>query len=173
MQTHISSNLFVSFFRPCIRVLFDWERFQKERWPIQLAVADDLSSISPWYLPWHFDATGKEVKYDSPAGRPIQLASIAKHMLTFDDERRQKILEMSSFFLKDRDHRRPAQLVAPTYVLPNNLRIILDGNHRMAALMLAKIPFRLLVFSIHGPMDNAVMPELRHWDESPNVRVWE
>lgn len=173
MATHIPIDLFVSFFRPCIRVLFDWERFQNERWPIRLAVIDDISAVSSWYLPWSFDANGKEVKYDAPAGHPIQLSSIAQRLSAFDEKRRQKILDLSRVFLDSRHPKRPAQFVAATYALPNDSHIFLDGNHRMAGLMLARISFKLLVFSIHGPVKSAVMPELRHWEESPNIRVWE
>lgn len=119
-----------------------------------LSSIDNLPAIASWYLPWNFDETGREVKYNSPNANPIQLSSVPHLMPGFREE--------------------PCPICSSS-LFPTRRFLHSVGRqpHRMAAIMTAQVPFRLLAFFVHGRVDNAVMPELRHWQQSPSIREWE
>jgi len=160
-QIKIPCEAFTFFFKPSIRVIFDWGRMEREKWPIELMLIDDLDSISSWYMPWNFDENKKEVNYQLPNARPIQLQDVPCLLPEFDSKRRRLIHEFTKIFGKSS---KPIQIAAPTYSLGNDTCFFLDGNHRMAALMIARIPFRLLAFTVYGPLDGKIVPEFRHWE---------
>lgn len=160
-QLKIPFEVFTFFFKPRIRVLFNWERMEREKWPIELLLIDDLETLSSWYMPWNFDENGKEVNYKLPSARPIQLQDVPNLLSAFDNKRQYLIRELAKGF---RESRNPIQMVVPTYSLGSNTCFLLDGNHRMAALMMACVPFRLMSFTIYGPLDGEIVPELRHWE---------
>jgi len=170
MQTIVPVELFISFFKPYIRVLFDWERLQKENWPINISVIHNIDIISSWSLPWSINKQGKEVRYDSPEARPIQLTEVPHIFSSLKKERQQSIINFSKLYI---DSPHPVQFVVPAFALPDGKGFFMDGNHRMSALILAKIPFCLLIFTVHGPTDNSIIPELRHWEKNPKIHLWE
>lgn len=143
---------------------------QEEQWNIELAAIDDLATISSWYLPWHFNLENEEVKYDAPKGHPIQLSEIPRFLPFFSEKRRKTLTDFARIMTESRH---PFQLVVPCYAVNESSCLFMDGNHRMAALMMAQVPFSLLAFVVHGPIDNSIIPELRHWENTPTVRKWE
>jgi len=161
-ETKISTNTFVSIFSSSIRVLFDWERFKHEKWNVSLSVTKNLDDISNWYLPWNFDKSGKERKYNQSNVHPMKLSSIYELFPKLTKKRRQQIQSISDIFI---EMRKPIQIVVPTYSLPDKSQIFLDGNHRMSALMLTKVEFTLIIFSVSGPTDSSILPELKHWEK--------
>lgn len=173
MSDYISGRLFSTYFRPAIRVFFEWDRFQAENWPVRVFVIDDFAELTRWYTPWNGSAAGEIVRYDAANAQPIRLGDTAAYFAKFDQQRQATITALAKMLAASSRPRRPVQLVAPAYRLPGNLGIFLDGNHRLAALLKAQVAFQLLVFLIEGPLDNWVMPELRHWETSPTIRNWE
>lgn len=160
-QIEIPREVFFFFFKPFIRVLFSWERMERERWPIRLLIVDDLATLSSWYMPWNFDEKGKEVDYQLPNARPIQARDIPNLLSALDSERQHLIFELARSF---RVSEQPIQVIVPTYSLGNGQSFLLDGNHRVAALMVARVPFKLMSFTVCGPLDREIIPELRHWE---------
>jgi hypothetical protein len=164
-------SAFVSFFRPNIRVLFDWSRFLHERWPIELHVVTERKQIEDWYLPWNVDSQGREVDFSAPAARPIQLKELRDIKIKLRAERRTGITKMVRLVNGLSVNAHPYQLALPTYRIPNGLHFVLDGNHRLASLFLARLKFNILTFTVAGPLHRSILPELRHWENDlPNVQ---
>jgi hypothetical protein len=159
--TCISLEAFTFFFRPSVRVLFDWRRFEREGWPIDMQVLDDYCVISRWYMPWNINEERRLVNYDAPGAHPIQLNDVPEIFPQFASSRQRLILNLKRTFQEERT---PVQLVVAGYVVKDDVRLLLDGNHRLAALFLSSVPFRLMSFNIHGPLEGSIVPELRHWE---------
>ena len=92
--------------------------------------------------------------------KPIALSDIPNVLSLLKKKRQQLILNFSKSFNKDRQ---PVQLVVPAYTLGKNQSILLDGNHRMAALAISQVTFRVMTFTVFGPMDSNILPDLQHW----------
>lgn len=160
-STEISFALFKSFFSSSIRVQFDWERLENADANININVFDEFKNHSAWYLPWYLNDANKEVGFSTPDAHPLTLADISKGINYLNNKRIHKIQELSNrLMLMDQQ---PPQFVIPTYSLPNNKHLILDGNHRSAALILSGIKAKLMVFEIIGPYDKEILPDLLHW----------
>ena len=59
----------------------------------------------------------------------------------------------------------PVRFVVPAYSLRNGHRLVLDGNHKMAALVMAGVPATLLVFTVAGPVNAGAVADLKFWEE--------
>ena len=160
MTTLIPANLFVEFFKPFVRVMFDWARMEEERWPVELSVVSALEQVACWHTPWNFNRLGREVRHDDAEARPIRLAEVEALMPGFGEQRQRYIERMVCEF---RQSPPPVQLILPAYELPEGGHILLDGNHRAAALLRARVSFRILLCAVRGPIEESILPELRHW----------
>lgn len=159
-MTNLSTELFVSFFKPCIRVLFNWERLEREKWPIEVVVVDDYSALSSWYAPWYLGESRAEVNYAAADARPLAISELPATLHCLSVPRQQSILSLAERFKHDQQ---PVQLVVPLFALGPSRYFLLDGNHRMAALATLQIKFCLMAFVVHGPIQGDVLPDLQHW----------
>ena len=155
--THVE---FEHFFRPFVRVLFDWDRMISEHWPIRSFVTERLTDLNDWRLPWNFDPSGSQVPYDDPAAMPMTLGELPSLFPKLDTPRRAFITAMAEGFVAGGV---PVQLVVPAYAIDSHCCLLMDGNHRLCALQTSGVEFRLLAFILNGPVDSSIIPELRHF----------
>lgn len=155
------SEVFTFFFRPYIRVQFNWQRMEQEKWPIRLLLIDELPELAKLYMPWHIDETGSVVDYAAPMARPIQVQDIPDVISRFDNRRQEHIQELTEAFKQAGE---PVQLVLAAYCINRNTYLLLDGSHRAAAVILAQVPFRLIGFVIVGPVEADVVSDLGYWE---------
>lgn len=155
---------FVKFFKQEIRVLLNWERMFSEEWGINLVVTDNPEVIADWYMPWNVDQHGCEVRFDAPGAHPIRIGDIGAVLPGLAEYRQNAISRIANSLSQLAQRADRLQIVCPTYQLPNNQQFILDGNHRIAAIFTARIPFVLMGFSVQGPLERSVLPELMHWE---------
>jgi hypothetical protein len=156
----ISSRLFASYFEANIRVLFDWQRLKRENWDIGLSVITSRNNLTKGFVPWYIGNKGKEVSYSDPDAKPVSLSQIQNVLPFLNKKRSRLITQLSKSF---ESSRQPIQLVVPTYDLGKRRFILLDGNHRMAALMICNAEFRLMIFKVYGSMDSNILPDLKFW----------
>lgn len=156
----IPSTLFASYFERSIRVLFNWNRFRAEGWRVSLSVITDRGELSEWYVPWYLGNSEGEVSYSAPDARPLSLPEIPENLSSLGKSRVKMILSLSESY---KVFRPPLQMFAPVYALGSNRFLLLDGCHRMSALMGSTVSFKLIAFTVFGPMDRSVLPDLQHW----------
>jgi hypothetical protein len=160
-KTTIPFPLFEFFFKPHVRVLLNWKLLAENQSSVIMFATRDLDLISQWYAPWHINSSRQEANYDDVDARPIRLNELRNLLPVFNKERQEKIKRLSEEL---RAFSPPVQVMVPTYSLRDNSQFILDNNHRLSALILEKIPFRLMVFSIQGLLDRSFLPDLRQWE---------
>ena len=154
---------FESFFKVSIRVKLNWERLINEKVTVCLSVFDEVENPSAWYLPWYFNDIDEEVSYLVPNASPLTLADIPKAINRLNSKRIDKIQELSSGFINTT--KQPVQVVIATYALPDGKHLIIDGNHRSSALIIAGVRARLMVFEVLGSLDQELLPNLFHWKD--------
>jgi hypothetical protein len=128
----VSPQVFESFFRSSIRPAFDWKRFASEAWPVTVRVFQERSSLAAIDCAWN----------------SVPALDIPKVLSHFPPRRRRLIRQLADQF---RESQSPIELVVPALATAKNRYVLLDGNHRVGALMLSDVPFRLLAFIVHGP----------------------
>lgn len=162
-STNIPLVIFESFFNSSIRMMIDWKRLKNEKITITLSVFDELENTSNWYLPWYFNDVEQEVNYLVPNATPLTLADIPKAINRFNSMRQNRIQTLLNEFLNTSQE--PAQVIIATYALPNGKHLIMDGNHRSSALILAGVKAKLMVFEMFGPIDTELLPDLSYWKD--------
>lgn len=140
----------------------DWQRLRSEEVTVNLSIFDELEHHSSWYLPWYFNDIDEEVSYLVANANPLTLADIPQAMTRINSRRRDQIQELLSAFINTTQ---PVQIVIATYALPDGKHLIMDGNHRSSALILAGVKARLMVFEVLGPLDKELLPDLCHWQD--------
>jgi len=94
---------------------------------------------------------------------PLTLADIPKAINRLNSKRIDKIQELLSGFINTT--KQPVQVVIATYALPDGKHLIIDGNHRSSALIIAGVRARLMVFEVLGSLDQELLPDLCHWKD--------
>ena len=159
-EVQIPSQLFASYFEANIRVLFDWGRLKREDWNIGLSVVTSKSKLAKGFVPWYIGKKEKEVSYSSPDAKPVSLSQVQNVLPFLNKKRSHLITQLSNSF---EISRQPVQLVVPAYDLGKQRFLLLDGNHRIAALMMCNAKFRLMIFKVYGSMDSNILPDLEFW----------
>ena len=131
-RTEVFPGVFETFFRRSIRGRFDWRRFAAEAWPVTVRVFQRRSGLALFDSPWF-------------SGSVVDIPHL---LFRFPPQRRRLIEKLAAAY---RDSRPPLQLVVPALATSNRRYLLLDGNHRIGALMLCDVPFRLLAFIVDPP----------------------
>ena len=155
-------DAFTSFFKPTIRVLFNWRRMEEAGWPVELTVLKKPVEFSHWFLPWYTGPHGTEVGYSAPDATPVALSHFPGTLTKLDERRQRLIRQLQTSFASSRP---PIQLCVPRYSLGSKGYLLLDNSHRMAALASSNLPFVIMAFTVLGPLDNRVLPDLCHWKD--------
>lgn len=162
----VPTDLFVRAFRRHLRVRFAWDRLERERWPIRLEVADSPRDLEGWYTPWYL-RDGEESGFGDAGADPIALTDLPRVLGSLKASRRARIEALAASFSGSRE---PVQLTVATYTLGRGELLVLDGNHRLAAVLVGGGSFTLMVFTIAGPLDADVLPDIQHWLPKGNHR---
>jgi hypothetical protein len=116
-------------------------------------VARDGDDFSRWYFPWYIDSSGKSVSYADADAQPISVGAAS----TISGTRR---VEIERHAQRLRAGGEPVQLLLPALEVGDGRRVVLDGSHRLAAVVGHGIPFRVLALSLDVGQDQRVLPDL-------------
>jgi hypothetical protein len=162
-QCH-TPELFAKKFRDSIRVGLNWERFFRESWPIKSVVLESHADLERCFMPWYIGKAGEEVTYDDVEAAPMRLTDVPKIKGILSDERQSDIHEKVTLF---REGHGVIEFAAPTYALPDDQYFVLDRNHRLSALTMVSVPFRVTLCNVRGPLDPNCLLDLIHWQQKP------
>ncbi len=151
---------FVSTFREVIRVGFNWDRFLAEQWPIELVTLNSHADLERCFMPWYIGVKGEEVAYDAEKAVPMRLTDVPKTMNILNDERQ---ADIQSYVEEFRHQADLVKFSVPTYALPDDQYFILDRNHRLSALTLNSVPFKVTLWNVRGPLESDGLLDLIHW----------
>ncbi|NUT99820.1 MAG: hypothetical protein HOY78_48200 [Saccharothrix sp.] len=134
-----------------VRVLLDWDAVAGCEVDLRVSRSRDL--LGGLFTVWY--AGGAE--FDADGARPLRVRDAV-------DERPDRIAPIEASL---RAANRPVQLTLPVYALPGDDHLLLDATHRSVAAFRSGLPVRLLLFALRGPVDPAVLPDLRHHTPTP------
>jgi len=153
----LTPHQFALLFEPSVRVLLDWRAIDGSDSPVEVQVAASTDDLDGWYFPWHVGQDGDETRFDDPGARPLRILDWPQPGFT---GHRKAVDAMAASL---RAFPGPVQLIVAAYALPQEGRVALDGNHRLAAIVQEGLSFRALVVTLYGPLDDAILPDLRYW----------
>ncbi|QIJ62017.1 hypothetical protein [Streptomyces sp. JB150] len=153
--------------RDGVRVALDWPRLAAlHRTGAVRVVREDhaLDRLPPpyaYYAPWYADPAGRPTDYRAADARPLNSADLARTGQGLTEEQRHRVGHFERALAEA-----PLRLCLPTLDLGEGRRLVLDGNHRLVALLrlVATGPGAAVhEFRVSAPLDPKLLPDLHHW----------
>ncbi|MFF6916960.1 hypothetical protein [Streptomyces sp. NPDC012466] len=150
-----------------IRVALDWPRLaalhqaDAARVVREDVTLDRLPPPRAYYAPWYADPAGRPTDYRALDARPLNSAELAVTGRGLTEEQRLRVGRFEQALAG-----RPLPLCLPTLDLGEERRLVLDGNHRLIALLRLVAAGSAAVvreFRVSAPLDPDLLPDLRHW----------
>jgi hypothetical protein len=163
----LSPRGFTRMFSPLTRVDVRWSALADAKWTVTLSVVDTVLDLAQWYFPWYLASDGSECGWDAPTAVPIAVTDWCDVAAGTSPERRARVTNLARTL---RAAQSPVGLMAPTYDLRDGRRLVLDGNHRLAAIVEADLRFVAMEVCLHGAIEREVVPDLAHWESRASVQ---
>ncbi|MEW9532673.1 hypothetical protein [Microbispora sp. NPDC049125] len=152
-----------------IRVLLDWSMLDAHHQAGDVKVTlhihgsprDFHDTFAPWYHRDHLH----EAEFDDPDARPWRFSEPDAGSRWLSSEHQEKI----EHFLHDYRRTEPSQplrLSLATLDLGDTRALVLDGNHRLAAILrmaMRSHRIRVAEFRLSAPLSRRLLPDLTHW----------
>jgi hypothetical protein len=167
-SVRVSPEIVSTLFSANTGVQFDWQRYLSERWSTRLAWAtraqiDSRSAAVPTlYAPWYQAPDGGWVDFGDldrvPDATVIVLAELDIDTLPVDRAHNIRLIGSSL-----RSGSRLPVIPVLGYSVGENSCVLLDGNHRVSALLQTPGDFCLELYVIDGPKDPLALADLKFW----------
>jgi hypothetical protein len=143
-----------------VRAMLNWELLTQLDCPVAESYSRSRKVLGNLFTVWYQRPDGSPGDWHGESDRPLRVREAAAAPSRISADRRQRVEEFIKTFAQDPE---PVQLVLPGYTVAAKDVLILDGTHRAVAAFLAKVEVRLLIFSLAGPLDARVLPDLRRY----------
>jgi hypothetical protein len=155
--------------RTDIKVHLNWLKLIADRWPVRVVTIRSRAELLGLYTCSYASPDRINLNYDAPNATPMRIADLLHRWRDFPDVTAQGISKERVQDYVDRFSSAAAtgRLIGAAYDLKEGRLLLLDGHHRALALASLDLPFRVRLAVISGPLDEAVLPDLRHWMERP------
>lgn len=144
-----------------IRVDFNWGKLLHERWPIEGVRVPIPTAAGRFFLSWYLGRDGRYVRHDEDGAKPVSLAHIRSDVDKLPPDITTAIGRYRTAFLSPTG---PGVIHVATYRLPENRMLVMDGCHRLAALVLSGLACTVTTWDVAGPISRECLADLRHWD---------
>ncbi|MFF1606902.1 hypothetical protein ACFVYA_03905 [Amycolatopsis sp. NPDC058278] len=157
-MTEVPVADFVRFFGDGgIRVRLDWSRLATEC-RIEAITSRSAAVLGDLRTVWYAGPDGRNSEFRDAGARPLRVREAALTEASWPAKRAARIAEFEARFRADAGS---VQLPLPVYVLGDGGFLLLDGTHRAVAAHRTGGNLRLLLFAVHGPQDEGMLPDLR------------
>ncbi len=152
---------FVQRFRESIRPALCWDRLMAVEWNVVETLFRLPVGASLVFTPWCCDNSGEPCAWNAPNAKPLTLA---------DCTGRPEVLKAN--MVRPFDESEAQLRVVPAYQLPDGQALLLDATHRMVSATVAAARLNVAAALIEGPIDDRVLPDLRHWARPSTVGIF-
>jgi hypothetical protein len=150
-------------YRDCfkgISVCLNWQQAFCEQWQVTSSHIWSPDGIRDIYMPWYLSSSGTPASYTDQAASPVTVGKVADNIDVWPTKRARIDCYRYKFLVDPK----VVPISLPAYSLPNNGRLLLDGNHRAVALAIARVKCEVTLVSICGPISSGALPDLSHWE---------
>jgi hypothetical protein len=142
-----------------VNALLDWDTVRRLDCVVTERFSRSSEHLGDAFTVWYETAGGLNGDWRNKGDHPLRVRDAVRTYADWPAERKDRVNEFKGIFKGGED---PVLLVLPAYSLPSSAQLILDGTHRAVAAFSAKVDVRLMMFSIQGPCDPAILPDLGH-----------
>ena len=125
-----------------VKAQLNWQRINDSLFQVTEFLGHSLDYLGDLLTAWYVDSPGSNRAKPAKAERQARIAEFEKAFTAY---------------------RESVQLILPGYEIGSHATLILDGTHRAVAAYRHRVPVRLFVFSLCGPVNEGLLPDLRHY----------
>ncbi|MFB9249034.1 hypothetical protein ACFFWE_12410 [Sphaerisporangium melleum] len=156
---------YIEFFDPdVIGAWLDWDAVTSSDCQVSETCSRSREYLAGLYTMWYATPDDTDGDWRGERDRPLRVGEARRTSRSWPQGRASGVTRLRDAFVREN---RPVHLVLPGYSLGNGRVLLLDGTHRAVAAHLSGLEVRVMVFSIEGPLDAAVLPDLAHYSVSP------
>jgi hypothetical protein len=141
-----------------IRARLDWTRLAGEC-RIEAFTSRSRALLGDLRTVWYAGPDGRDREFRDADAQPLRVRETGRTEATWPAGRAARIAGFEDRYRADAGS---AQLPLPVYALGDDEFLLLDGTHRSVAAHRAGVAARLLIFVVHGPVEEAMLPDLRY-----------
>lgn len=145
-----------------IKSWLDWDLVNEAKCRVREIYSRSAELLSGLHTVWYRAPDGTNGDWRNQGDRPLRIGEVSTTRSTWPAERQAR---MKYFMQELRKLEHPLLLVLPAYSPNDHDTILLDGTHRAAAAYLGKVQVRLMIFTIMGPCDARILPDLKHYSD--------
>jgi hypothetical protein len=143
-----------------MRTLLNWDGIRLHNCKVREVYTRSAEYLRNVYTVWYRTPQGGNGDWRTDEDIPLRLGEATTMRDMWPSERVSRFDYFRDAFSKLED---PLMLALPAYSPNKREVILLDGTHRAAAALAAKVELRLLVFIVEGPCDSSILPDLDHY----------
>ncbi len=104
------------------------------------------------WTPWYTNIEGVPREFCDVDALPLSISDAAKNTEVISRHNVQNIYSSVE-----------VNLEIPAYQLPENMALILDGNHRIVSAMIEGRSITIRLWTLSSPLEEQILPDLKHW----------
>jgi len=148
---------FTNVFQDHVRVLLDFTRLNDDEFLVRAQALSDPMALLGWVSPWYVDENGNECDYGAPEANPIPLLRSDGEPIPAPPSHARRVARIVDSFSMIP----PAPILIGAYAPDGrDVVVVIDGNHRLRALLANRGPIHILALILHGPDDPAILRDL-------------
>lgn len=155
-------SFFLNYLSPAVRLSVDISRFLQDDSITVESVHLRPADLAKIFLPWYVDEFGVWTGWEMWGARSLTVPALLSL-----PSRPEKVDWAYVEAMRDNFDSGEHAPVFPAFALTGTRYLILDGNHRLTALVMHArgAPVELTLAAIQGPVDESFIPDLRHWTD--------
>jgi hypothetical protein len=138
-----------------------WKKAYAENWPIVTKYIFGIRGPIDLYAPWYKSNDAKLVDCCREDSKPIKIADVDEYFDLLSEYSKRIIADYEADIAKGTHPETMNSFIS--YQINDRTELLLDGNHRAVALARSGTAPRITLYSIQGPVDQSVLPDLWHW----------
>jgi hypothetical protein len=122
---------------------------------------EDHHELGDWFTAFRATPGRVELGVSNPFAKPMRVCDVAARMGEFSQQCRAGFHHFLEQFGRERTM---VTVDVPAYDLGEHGLILLDGNHRVTAIWMTGVPFRINLHALRAPIDRRLLIDLKYWD---------
>lgn len=135
-----------------VRVLLDWSRVHGQC-RAERSVVRSRELLGDLFTVWYVGPDRTPREFNAVDAWPLRVRDVPEPW------RAEQIRPLRHEFARSGQ---AVHLLLPAYGLPDGGALLLDGTHRAVAAYQSGAPVVVELWTVHGPVDAAMLPDLRH-----------
>lgn len=148
---------FITVLRDHVRVALNFDRINDADFHARARVIRHPSALHGWFSPWYVDSHGNECAYDEAGATPVPLVAPGGSPIPPPPSHAEAVTNIAASMRRGR----PGPILIGAYKPHGrDIVVVIDGNHRLRAVLENGAPLHVVALILHGPDDPAILGDL-------------